>query len=128
MFDVPALKEILGEIRSRRIRVVSVDTARSSPFAQSLLFNWIAVYMYEYDAPLAERRAAALALDRDLLRELLGAEDLRELIDPAALDELELELQHLTGSRRARNPDDLHDLLRRLGDSQRDRGRGACRR
>ena len=116
VFDVPSLKEILGEIRSRRIRVVSVDTARSSPFAQSLLFTWIAVYMYEYDAPLAERRAAALALDRDLLRELLGAEDLRELIDPAALDQLELELQHLAAPRRARNQDDLHDLLRRLGD------------
>ncbi len=72
--------------------------------------------MYEADAPLAERRAAALSLDRELLRELLGAEDLRELIDPVALAELELELQHLTEGRRARNPDDLHDLLRRLGD------------
>ena len=116
VFDVPSLREILGEIRSRKIRVVTVDTARSSPFAQSLLFTWISVYMYEYDAPLAERRAAALALDRDLLRELLGAEDLRELIDPAALDALELELQHLAAPRRARNADDAHDLLRRLGD------------
>jgi ATP-dependent Lhr-like helicase len=116
VFDVPSLKQILADIRSRKIRVVSVDTARSSPFAQSLLFTWIAVYMYEYDAPLAERRAAALALDRDLLRELLGAEDLRELIDPEALDALELELQHLAASRRARNADDVHDLLRRLGD------------
>ncbi|HJS26466.1 MAG TPA: DEAD/DEAH box helicase, partial [Actinomycetota bacterium] len=116
VFDVPSLREVLAEIRSRKIRVVSVDTARSSPFAQSLLFTWISVYMYEYDAPLAERRAAALALDRDLLRELLGAEDLRELIDPAALDELELELQHVAASRRARNADDVHDLLRRLGD------------
>jgi ATP-dependent helicase Lhr and Lhr-like helicase len=116
VFDVPSLKEVLAEIRSRTIRVVSVDTSRSSPFAQSLLFTWISVYMYEYDAPLAERRAAALALDRDLLRELLGAEDLRELIDPAALDELELELQHLAASRRARSADDVHDMLRRLGD------------
>ncbi|MGH2637164.1 MAG: DEAD/DEAH box helicase, partial [Actinomycetota bacterium] len=73
VFDVPALKEVLGDVRARRIRVVPVDTERSSPFAQSLLFGWIAVYMYEADAPLAERRAAALALDRDLLRELLGA-------------------------------------------------------
>ncbi len=116
VFDVPALKEVLGDVRARRIRVVPVDTPRSSPFAQSLLFRWIAVYMYAYDAPLAERRAAALALDRDLLRELLGAEDLRELIDPGALAALELELQHLTGERRARNADDVHDLLRRLGD------------
>ncbi|MCI0635950.1 MAG: DEAD/DEAH box helicase [Actinobacteria bacterium] len=116
VFDVPALKEVLGDVRARRIHVVPVDTARSSPFAQSLLFRWIAVYMYAYDAPMAERRAAALALDRDLLRELLGAEDLRELIDPGALADLELELQHLSGDRRARNADDVHDLLRRLGD------------
>ena len=115
-FDVPALKEVLGDIASRRVRVVPVDTAKSSPFAQSLLFNWIAVYMYEGDSPLAERRAAALSLDRDLLRELLGAEDLRELIDPGALADTELELQHLAEGRRARNADDLHDLLRRLGD------------
>ena len=78
--------------------------------------RWIGVYMYEGDAPLAERRAAALALDRDLLRELLGAEELRELLDPAALAELELELQRLADGRRARNADDVHDLLRRLGD------------
>ena len=72
VFDVPALREVLGQLRSRQVRMVSVDTAKASPFAQSLLFNWIAAYMYEGDAPLAERRAAALALDRDLLRELLG--------------------------------------------------------
>jgi ATP-dependent Lhr-like helicase len=116
VFDVPALKEVLSDIRSRRIRLVPVDTERSSPFAQSLLFRWIAVYMYEEDAPLAERRAAALSLDRELLRELLGAEDLRELIDANALADLELELQHLAEGRRARNADDVHDLLRRLGD------------
>jgi ATP-dependent Lhr-like helicase len=120
VFDVPALREVLGDVRARRIRVVPVDTERSSPFAQSLLFRWIAVYMYEDDAPLAERRAAALALDRDLLRELLGAEDLRELIDPSALADLELELQHLAEGRRARNADDVHDLLRRLGDLEPD--------
>ena len=116
VFDLPALKEVLADVRARRIRMVAVDTAHASPFAQSLLFRWIAVYMYEGDAPLAERRAAALALDRDLLRELLGSEDLRELIDPGALAGLELELQFLAEGRRARNPDDVHDLLRRLGD------------
>ena len=116
VFDLPGLKEVLGDIRSRKVRLVAVDTDRASPFARSLLFRWIAVYMYEYDAPVAERRAAALSLDRDLLRELLGAEDLRELIDPGALADLELELQALAEGRRARNPDDLHDLLRRLGD------------
>jgi ATP-dependent Lhr-like helicase len=115
VFDVPGLREVLGDVRARRIHVVPVDTPRSSPFAQSLLFRWVSVYMYEADAPMAERRAAALSLDRELLRELLGAEDLRELIDPVALAELELELQHLAAGRRARNADDVHDLLRRLG-------------
>ena len=115
VFDVPGLRQVLGDVRARRIHVVPVDTARSSPFAQSLLFRWVSVYMYEADAPMAERRAAALSLDRELLRELLGAEDLRELIDPVALAELELELQHLAEGRRARNADDVHDLLRRLG-------------
>jgi ATP-dependent Lhr-like helicase len=116
VFDVPALREVLGQLRSRQVRLVSVDTAKASPFAQSLLFNWIAAYMYEGDAPLAERRAAALALDRDLLRELLGAEELRELLDPGVLADLELELQCLTDGRRARSADELHDVLRRLGD------------
>ena len=116
VFDVPALIQVMADLRSRRTRIVAVDTERASPFAQSMLFAWVAVYMYEGDAPLAERRAAALALDRDLLRELLGAEDLRELLDPAALDELELTLQHLSPERGARNVDDVHDLLRTLGD------------
>ena len=116
VFDVPALRTVLADLRSRKIRLVSVDTQKASPFAQSLLFNWIAAYMYEGDAPLAERRAAALALDRDLLRELLGAEELRELIDAEVLADLELELQCLVEHRRARSVDELHDLLRRLGD------------
>jgi ATP-dependent Lhr-like helicase len=116
VFDLPALRQVMADARARRIRMVPVDTNGASPFAQSLLFSWIAVYMYEGDAPLAERRAAALALDRDLLRELLGAEDLRELIDPGALADLELELQSLSERRRARGSDDLHDLLRRVGD------------
>ncbi|HEY3022988.1 MAG TPA: DEAD/DEAH box helicase [Actinomycetota bacterium] len=116
VFDLPALKDVLSDVRARRVRMVPVDTNGASPFAQSLLFSWIAVYMYEGDAPLAERRAAALALDRDLLRELLGAEELRELIDPSALADLELELQSVSEGRKARHPDDLHDLLRRVGD------------
>jgi ATP-dependent Lhr-like helicase len=116
VFDVPALREVLTLVSSRRIRLVHVDTAASSPMASSLLFNWIAAYMYEGDAPLAERRAAALALDRDLLRELLGAEELRELLDPGVLADVELELQCLTDGRRARTADELHDVLRRVGD------------
>jgi ATP-dependent Lhr-like helicase len=116
VFDVAALREVMTDLRSRGTRLVAVDTERASPFAQSLLFRWIAVYMYEGDAPLAERRAAALALDRDLLRELLGAEDLRELLDADALGEVELELQRLVDGRRARSADGVHDLLRELGD------------
>ena len=116
VFDVPALREVLTQIARAQIRLVHVDTATSSPMASSLLFNWIAAYMYEGDAPLAERRAAALSLDRDLLRELLGAEELRELLDPGVLADVELELQCLTDGRRARTADELHDVLRRVGD------------
>jgi ATP-dependent Lhr-like helicase len=126
VFDVPALKDVLGQLRSRAIRVASVDTPRASPFSQSLLFNWIATYMYEGDAPLAERRAAALALDRDLLRDLLGAEELRELLDPGVLADVELELQCLTDGRRARSVDELHDVLRRVGDLSLDEADVRC--
>jgi len=80
-----------------------------------LLFSWIAVFMYEGDAPIAERRAAALSLDRELLRDVLGAEELRELLDADVLADLELELQLLVDGRRARDADELHDVLRRLG-------------
>jgi ATP-dependent Lhr-like helicase len=116
VFDVPALREVLGLLRSRAIRVVTVDTGKASPMASSLLFNWIAAYMYEGDAPLAERRAAALALDRDLLRDLLGAEELRELLDPEVLADTELELQCIADGRRARTADELHDVFRKVGD------------
>ena len=120
VFDVPALREVLGQLRSRAVRVVSVDTGKASPMASSLLFNWIAAYMYEGDAPLAERRAAALALDRDLLRDLLGAEELRDLLDPDVLADVELELQCLADGRRARSADELHDVFRKVGDLSRD--------
>ncbi|MDG2233146.1 MAG: DEAD/DEAH box helicase, partial [Ilumatobacter sp.] len=116
VFDVPALREVLGDLRSRKVRVVSVDTGKASPMASSLLFSWIAAYMYEGDAPLAERRAAALALDRDLLRDLLGAEELRDLLDPKVLADVELQLQCLTAGWRARSADELHDVLRKVGD------------
>src|SRR6056297_3617070 len=116
VFDVPALREVLGQLRSRALRVVTVDTGKASPMASSLLFNWIAAYMYEGDAPLAERRAAALALDRDLLRDLLGAEELRDLLDPDVLADVELELQSLADGRRARSADELHDVFRKVGD------------
>ena len=116
VFDLPALREVLADVRSRAIRLVSVETGSASPMARSLLFNWIAAYMYEGDAPLAERRAAALALDRDLLRELLGAEELRELLDPDVLVDVELDLQRLAEGSGARSADELHDVFRRVGD------------
>ena len=100
--------------------MTSVETRTPSPFAASLLFDYVGTYMYEGDAPMAERRAQALALDRELLAELLGADELRELLDPAAISDLELDLQALTGGRRARTVDGVHDLLRRLGDLRAD--------
>ena len=116
VFDLPSLIEVMGQIRSRQIRVVDVETPFPSPFASSLQFSYVAAFMYEGDSPLAERRAQALSLDRSLLSELLGREELRELLDPASLDELELELQLLTDKRKVRNADALHDALRYLGD------------
>ena len=117
VFDLPALREILAGVARREIAVHGVETVRASPFASSLLFDYVAAYMYDGDAPLAERRAGALTLDRDLLRELLGQEELRELLDPDALADLELEPP---GADRRPPGDDrstsVHDLLRRLGD------------
>ena len=92
VFDLQALREVLGGVERRDIAVHSIETVRASPFASSLLFDYVAAYMYDGDAPIAERRAQALTLDRDLLRELLGQEELRELLDPAALADLELAL------------------------------------
>ncbi len=120
VFDMPALVELLGEIRSRRIRLIGVETRSASPFASSLMFDYLGSFMYEGDAPLAERRAQALALDRELLAELLGSEELRELLDPEAVSDLELELQALTDTRRARTVDGVADLLRRIGDLRAD--------
>ena len=116
VFDLPALRGILAGVASREIAVHSVETPKASPFASSLLFDYVAAYMYDGDAPLAERRAGALTLDRDLLRELLGQEELRELLDPDALADLELSLQALSEDRQASTLDQVHDLLRRLGD------------
>ena len=116
VFDLPALREILAGVARREIAVHSVETAAASPFASSLMFDYVAAYMYDGDTPLAERRAGALTLDRELLRELLGQEELRELLDPDALADLELSLQALSEDRHATTLDGVHDLLRRLGD------------
>ncbi len=116
VLDLPGLTELLGRLHRRELSVVEVETASASPFASSLLFDYVATYMYEGDAPNAERRAAALSLDRDLLRELLGQEELRELLDRGALEQLEDDLQRRSERRRAANRDELHDALRTLGD------------
>ncbi|MGH2986356.1 MAG: DEAD/DEAH box helicase, partial [Solirubrobacterales bacterium] len=116
VLDLPALVELLRDLHSRRISLVEVETQTASPFASSLLFDYVATYMYEGDTPNAERRAAALALDRDLLSELLGADELRELIDPEALEEVERSLQLLHPDALAKDRDALQQVLRRLGD------------
>ncbi len=126
VFDVPALVELLRAIRSREIRVEQVETTSPSPFARSLVFAYVAAYMYEGDLPLAERRAQALALDRKLLHELLGNEELAELLDPGAIDEIEAELQGLAEGHRARDVDELHDLLRRVGELEPDEIAARC--
>jgi ATP-dependent Lhr-like helicase len=116
VLDVPGLVELLTALHRREISLVEVETATASPFASSLLFDYVATYMYEGDTPNAERRAAALSLDRELLRELLGQEELRDLIDSAALAQVEDDLQFLSEMRRATSRDGLHDVLRGVGD------------
>ncbi|MEY9948247.1 ATP-dependent helicase [Kitasatospora sp. GAS1066B] len=115
VFDLPGLVELMRDLESRAVRLVEVTTPEPSPFARSLLFGYVAQYLYEGDSPLAERRAAALALDSRLLAELLGQAELRELIDPAVLAELEAELQRLTPERRIKDVEGVADALRLLG-------------
>jgi ATP-dependent Lhr-like helicase len=115
VFDVPALKEILSQIARREIRVVDVETKSASPFARSLVFQYVAAFLYEGDAPLADRRAAALSLDRSLLADLLGHDELRDLLDAASVDEVSQEAARLDEAR-IDSDERLHDHLRRLGD------------
>ncbi|MGA8629613.1 MAG: DEAD/DEAH box helicase, partial [Terracidiphilus sp.] len=119
VFDMPALIETLRAIEQRQLRVHVVETRKPSPFASSLLFSYVANFMYEGDAPLAERRAQALTIDQDQLRELLGEADLRELLDAQAIAEVEEAAQCLTENLRARSADGIHDLCLRLGDLSR---------
>lgn len=120
VFDMPALQEILRAIAARQIRVHVVDSRTPSPFASSLLFSYVANYIYDGDAPLAERRAQALSIDQEQLRDLLGDADLRELLDAEAIADVEEQLQSLTEAMRARSADGLHDLLLRIGDLSRE--------
>ena len=116
IFDLPALAGILGRIESGAIRVTTVDSAKPSPFAATLLFGYVANYLYDGDAPLAERRAQALSIDQSQLQDLLGDADYRELLDARVLRELEQQLQWLGAAQAVRNADGIHDLLLRLGD------------
>jgi ATP-dependent Lhr-like helicase len=111
VFDLPSLKRLLQGLRTRQLDLVDVETPSASPYSASLLFDYVATYMYEDDTPPAERRAQALSLDRELLRELLGQEELRELLDADAVEEVEAQLRG-----EPRDPDELHDLLRLRGD------------
>jgi ATP-dependent Lhr-like helicase len=115
VYDLPSLVALHRRISERRLRLVDVNTQRPSPFAQSLLFGYVAAFMYEGDSPIAERRAAALTLDQGLLAELLGRAELRELLDPEVLAEVESELQRLAEDRRVRDNEGIADLLRLLG-------------
>lgn len=115
VYDLPALKDIAASVERRELRIVETTTQQPSPFAKSLLFGYVAQFLYEGDSPLAERRAAALALDSTLLNELLGRVELRELLDAKVIDATELELQRLAPDRRARGMEGVADLLRLLG-------------
>ncbi|MFE6649396.1 DNA glycosylase AlkZ-like family protein, partial [Nocardioides sp. NPDC057772] len=115
VYDLPSLVGLLQRIERREISIVDVATPTPSPYAQSLLFGYVAQFLYEGDSPLAERRAAALTLDQGLLAELLGRAELRELLDPEVLAEVESELQRLAPGRRARGAEGITDLVRTIG-------------
>ena len=119
VFDMPAFLEVMRAIQSGDVSVHVADSQKPSPFAASLLFRYVANYIYDGDAPLAERRAQALSIDQDQLQELLGEADLRELLDADAIVEVEAQLQALGDMQRVRSTDGLHDLLLRLGDLSR---------
>ena len=128
VYDLPALVGLMRSVEQRKVQVTDVSTQSPSPFARSLLFGYVAQFVYEGDSPIAERRAAALSLDQGLLAELLGRAELRELLDPEVLAELEAELQRLTPERRARGAEGVADLLRLLGPLSTDEVAGAMRR
>ena len=115
VYDLPSLTTLARDIENRSIRVVETETEQASPFARSMLFGYVAAFMYEGDSPLAERRAAALSLDPTLLAELLGRAELRELLDAGVIEQTELELQRLAPDRRVKGAEGVVDLLRILG-------------
>src|SRR5205814_9876601 len=115
-FDMPALVATLTDVRSRKLRVATVDSETPSPFAASLLFSYVASFIYDGDAPLAERRAQALAVDQSQLRELLGDAELRELLDADSMEAVERQLQRLDPAYQVKSADGMHDMLLSLGD------------
>ncbi|MBZ5560063.1 MAG: DEAD/DEAH box helicase [Acidobacteriia bacterium] len=119
-FDMPALVSTLADIRSRKVRVATVNAETPSPFAASLLFSYVASFLYDGDAPLAERRAQALAVDQAQLRELLGDAELRELLDADSMDLVERQLQRLDPHYQAKSADSIHDMLLAIGDLTRE--------
>ena len=115
VYDVPALVQVHRSLQSRAVSMLEVETNEPSPFARTLLFEYVAEHLYDGDAPAAERRAAALSLDPALLAELLGSSGLRDLLDPAVLVQTQQRLQR-TGERyRACGVEGVADLLRQLG-------------
>ncbi|MDT4996596.1 MAG: ATP-dependent helicase Lhr and Lhr-like helicase, partial [Pseudonocardiales bacterium] len=120
VYDLPGLTGLMRDLQARRVRVVEVETTAASPFAQSLLFGYVGMFLYELDAPLAERRAQALSLDSALLAELLGGSELRELLDAASITAVEQEIARLAPDRHAHGLDQVHDLLRTVGDLRTD--------
>ncbi|GAB3260956.1 ATP-dependent helicase [Nocardioides dilutus] len=126
VYDLPALVALMKAVDRREVQVVDVATHAPSPYARSLLFGYVAQFMYEGDSPIAERRAAALSLDQGLLAELLGRAELRELLDPEVLAEVEAELQRLAPDRRARGAEGVADLLRLLGPLTTDEVQARC--
>lgn len=126
VYDMPALVQLMRDIRNRSIRVVTVNTKKASPFAASLMFGYVGNFVYDADAPLAERRAQALSIDQSQLRELLGESEIRELLDPAVIEAVELRLQKLDPEHRVKNVDGIHDLLLWLGDLRESEIKARC--
>ncbi|MGZ4530887.1 MAG: Lhr family helicase, partial [Mycobacteriaceae bacterium] len=116
VYDLTGLRALMSDIRARKVKVIEVTTTQPSPFARSLLFGYVGTFLYELDAPLAERRAAALSLDSTLLAELLGSESVRELLDADAMAQIEAQLQRTDPERHARDVEGAADLLRFIGD------------
>lgn len=115
VYDVPALIETLRRLERGAVRIVEVTTETPSPFAATMLFSYTGANLYDDDQPLSDRRAAALSMDPALLAAVLGTVDLRELLDPEVIEEVESQLQHTAADRRVASAGDVADLLRLLG-------------